>query len=304
MRKVPRYRGIGGASRAIRKRAGKDALGIMTGEVVPLGKETPVMDALRSCPLEGNPHRDGKLHVSDLVGKCIRKIALSSRFNLPMPSDVLDDSLSITFAMGRLLHDHVRNRLRSGKPESVYGRWACMCGKTVSDPDIYAEVAHMECISCGQPLDRYVEVELPYAPANLTGSPDILLYQARQKALHPVEIKSIAHDAWRTIARPLPDHVIQVCFYWWLLRENGYSITDSVSILYVSKGYVFGTPYKEFLVDPLTYEHRVVELLEEGVALCDSLEGGPLPPRVMCGTRHGPDAKKCHVASLCFDEGI
>jgi hypothetical protein len=116
------------------------------------------------------------------------------------------------------------------------------------------------------------------------------------------EIKSIAGEAWKTLEAPKPEHMLQALFYWWLARRNNLPLHDKLSIIYASKAYVFGNPYKEFTIQPSKMLHRLDEYLEDALALAVYKETKTLPPKVECATQDCTRAKNCHVSGPCFDE--
>lgn len=274
-------------------------------QIVPHdGPDEFVLSLLKECPPKYSHHRAGEyLHVSDLVHKCIRKIALAERFKVQIAPERLSDSQEITFAQGSCIGDYVVNRAIHGHPAKVYGKWKCNCGETVTKEMTKEQVDRTarSCPTCNSLTLNYVELNVRNDEYLITGNID-LTFQLRSGALYPVELKSIAHEAWKELARPQPAHVVQASSYWWLMREEGRKIVDQASILYVTKGFVFtkGGPYKEFTFKPSEMIHRLDDYLADAKARKISMEGGPLPPRVVCSTEQSPDAKKCTMCSMCF----
>lgn len=277
------------------------------GKIVTLrNPEDVVLGLMRECVRVASPFRAGPLHVSDLLGKCVRKIALSEKYNKPMPSQSVSDSMGLTFAQGVAIHDYVKDRISEAHPEGIYGRWACLCGNTVTEPMVKADVPDRVCPDCGTSPHRYREVDIHDSEYGMVGSPDVIFYLSRESVYYPIEIKSIAYEEWKEIVRPKPDHVLQVLFYWYFMLRAGYSVPSQVSILYVSKGYLFKSPYKEFTVSGLTVEEvesRLETYLNDAVALKQFRDGGELPPRLNCANKASKDAKECHVCVVCFGVG-
>lgn len=242
------------------------------------------------------------LHVSDLLGKCIRKMALSERYSVKMPNGVIQESLALTFAQGNAIHDHVKRRFAQGHPDKMFGEWSCLCEKQRSKPSTLSAVGKRTCPSCGGLLTKYHELELRDPELKLVGSPDITLYLSEYPAYYPIEVKSINSDDWKELVRPIPDHVIQVLFYWYLLRKLGYPVPDQVSILYVTKGFLFKTPYKEFIVRPEGQMDRLDSYIAEARSLVAAREGGIIPARTRCSSPTCSEAKQCHLATLCFQQ--
>lgn len=138
---------------------------------------------------------------------------------------------------------------------------------------------------------------------DIVGHPDLILYLAALSTFYVTELKSIAHDRFTTLARPDPDHVLQVVFYWWLMHRLGYPLADHVTILYVTKGYTFrDSPFKEFVVRVADVLPRLNSYIEEARSIKVARETGVLPPRTKCQARTSTDARKCEVVESCFGE--
>lgn len=261
------------------------------------------LQLLRNCPREVSGFRHGPLHVSDLLSKCLRKIALSAQLHKPMPAQQLADSMGLTFAQGVAIHDYVKKKFLQGHPDKLYGSWSCLCGATVTQPMLYSKVTKVECDSCGGVTNRYVELDVLDTELDLIGSPDVVLYLADYEVYYPIEIKSITYDDWKEMVRPKPEHVLQVLFYWYLMRRAGYAVPDQVSIVYVSKGYVFKSPYKEFTIPTPSEDvvlERIGDYVDEARRLKAYKETGAVPPRTMCPSMSCKEAKECHVNVICF----
>jgi hypothetical protein len=243
------------------------------------------------------------LHVSDLLSKCQRKVALIERNNLPHRAGRLTLMDMLTFRMGEALHDVIKERAALGAPGAVWGKWKCKCGHLHhDDPCLFNQVDLEDvCEHCGEPTTEYVEVSMFHDGLMLVGNPDLLLYLKEIDAFHVTELKSISHKQWEELVRPKPEHVIQVLFYWYIMKELGYRLTDRVTILYATKGYLFkGSPFKEYSFNPLEELHRLDDYIEEARELKKAREGGELPARTMCAGENSPEARKCEVCNLCF----
>ena len=115
------------------------------------------------------------------------------------------------------------------------------------------------------------------------------------------EVKSIAAKGWQELKRPKPEHLLQVLFYWYLYKQEGWPLWDRVSVIYVNKEFMFsGVPYKEFFFQPSIIEDRLDDLLAEARQLVEYRNSGTLPPRSMCQDKDSPDAKKCQFRDICF----
>lgn len=249
------------------------------------------------------PYRHGThTHVSDVIHKCVRKLALTRRLGVLNPSDRMPEGQSLTFAQGDAIHDYVKKRFIDGYPDRVWAQWSCPCGDTTVGPVTYARRPKKPCTNCGKVPATHVEYALFDEEYEVVGSPDLVLYLDEFPAYYVDEIKSMTAKQWDVLERPVPDHVIQSTFYWFLMRKLGYSMVDQLSITYVKKEWSFKWPYKEFIVKPLENEKVLDPFLDDLKALVDARDpGAPLPPRVFCATQDAPEAKKCSVCVSCFN---
>lgn len=264
----------------------------------------PLTDVLSRSRYENRVARTTDyLHVSDLISRCVRKIAIVEQHkiqSLPQRLSLMD---TLTFAVGDTIHDVMKAKVVSGSPTQVWGNWTCRCGATTTtEPSTQAELApDRVCTRCLGPLETYTEVPMRDEDLKIVGTPDLILYLRELQAFFISELKSIAHEHWKELTRPKPEHVIQILFYWYLMRKLGYPVADKVSVVYVTKGYTFtGNPYKEFVLDPLVAIARLEPYLDMARELKAARENGGLPARIVCSSDRAPDAKKCSVCSICF----
>lgn len=249
-----------------------------------------------------NHYREGDyLHVSDLLGKCMRMVALSERYNLKITGEPIYDSMGVVFALGRAVQDYVTNKLKRTRPKELYGRWSCVCEET-EEHTTYDKANHIECPICKKTLTQYNELEFYDTEHMIVGSIDVTL--KIDHILYLSEVKSIKKEAFDSLVRPMPDHILQVVFYWWLAVQNKYPVYDRVSIIYVNKSYEFKTPFKEFQIDPREYVSRLDDYLGEAKSLIEARQSktAQLPSRV-CPTAVSPQAKKCSACTVCFGVG-
>ena len=268
-------------------------------------EDTPVLDLLTWKSAGVSHFREGNhLHVSDLIGKCVRRIALSEEEGAPMPSQAITHSMGLTFAQGNAIHDYVRAVFIRQHSKVIFGSWRCVCGSLVHKGKTLSEVGNAVCDKCGTAPTTYEELVLEDEGLRLRGSPDVLLRIGRKNTcLHPVEIKSISAKEWETLSRPKPDHVVQVLFYWRLLRKAGYAVSATASILYCTKGFMFrGSPFKEFVISAADSMHLLDDYIADAKAFALYKAEGVIPRRVVCSSLNCTDAKNCHVAMACFRE--
>lgn len=269
-------------------------------------QENLLLDIIMRNPRTVRPARPGDyLHVSDLLHRCIRKIALTKKHSIPIRPQRLSHSDVLTFAQGDAIHDALKAMAVGGAPNAVWGNWSCSCGYLFhTEPCTYREIDQDElCPYCGTPTNKYQEVPMHNDALMIVGTPDLLLYLMEFDAFHITELKSISHDQWKELRRPKPEHILQILFYWWLMRELGYRLTDRLSILYATKGYLFaGSPYKEFMFNPEHELHRLEPYFDDARRLLASKTGSTLPARTACSSEMTVEAKSCEVCKICFSK--
>jgi hypothetical protein len=281
----------------IRNRTKKVAPG--PGEVLPMRPEQIVTDALKGNH-KARVVRDGEyIHVSDLISKCTRMFALADRYGVNLTGDRIFDSMEIVFAFGHAAQTYLTDKLKRTRPKELYGRWTCPCGES-EHTGTYRDVQDRKC-ACGKfGLEQYNELVIPNKRYKITGSVDVTMYF--DHGFYLVEVKSIKQEDFNALVRPLPDHILQAVFYWWLAKEDGYAVYDKLSVVYISKGFSFRNEWmKEFQIDPRDYVSSLDDYLEEAELLKQSKDSksNPLPHRV-CPTMASPQAKKCPTCALCF----
>lgn len=300
------------AANLIRRRVGAvpvadpATLNVRSGGVVTFGDEqTNLFSSLLSrARTLGRPSRQTEyLHVSDLLSKCIRRIALLEQLKAPLTATGLSLAQSLTFAQGDAIHETVKHRIAISHPSLMWGNWTCRCGNaTTAEPTTLDKASAVVCQSCSGCMTRYVEVPMRNEEYKIVGTPDVLTLIPEHQALHVTELKSISHDAWKELARADPEHQIQVLFYWYLMRELGYRVDSRVSIVYVTKGHVFkGVPWKEFTIDAqaMVEAGRLDPYLQEAAAIKAFRQGGKLPKRI-CQDAGVTQAKNCEACLACF----
>lgn len=265
-----------------------------------------VSDILRQVPRLRRPNRnDGYTHVSDLIGKgkCMRQIAIARKYGTPLRPKRLGVFDRITFAIGDAVHDTMKMIATEGGPSAVWGNWKCSCGHLYhTDPCVHAEIDPEDvCELCGTPCNVYQEVPMFNEEYQIVGNPDLMLFLDDVGAFHIVELKSMKHEDFLDLSRPLPEHILQVVFYWFLVAMTGRKVTDRVSIVYITKGYQFkGEAHKEFMIDPRRELHRLEPYLADALRAKMSREHEVYPERKVCSGEYTTQAKKCEVCSLCF----
>lgn len=271
-----------------------------SSDILPF-KEGVVLKPLLSGPMSDSFRHGDFLHVSDLIYKCSRKIALSHRYKRPMKGQEIFDSLGLTFAMGNSMHDYIRNKIAIKHPDKIFGKWSCVCGRTFFTGTKQEALMESACKHCKGEMHSYGEVQVVHEGMGVTGSIDLTLLV--NNAFIITEIKSMARRYWDELIRPQPEHLIQVLLYWHLAKEAGYSIHDKVSIIYAVKDFIFQNPYKEFVLQPSKVIHRIEDYLRDAILLRAAITNkeAPLPVRLLCPNIDSPEARKCDLSTICFN---
>lgn len=268
--------------------------------------EDLVADVIRSTPrLRRPPRNDGYLHVSDLIGKgkCVRKMSLTSKLGTPTRPARLNVFDRVVFAIGDAIHDTIKLIATEGAPHLVWGKWKCQCGHLFHDePCLQSEIDPDDvCELCHTATVYYREVPIFNDEFKIVGNPDLLLFIEEIAAFHVVELKSIAHEQWEELVRPMPEHVLQVVFYWYLMILSGRKVTDRISVVYITKGYRFkGEAQKEFMIDPELEVARLLPFLDDATRHKMSALHNVFPIRKMCSGALTSTARQCEVGEACF----
>lgn len=293
--------------KAIPGRTAVDRKAERKGDIVPMPRSAPkpIIIATDSAPPNLQTTRPGNyLHVSDLIHRCMRKRAIHDARETQPPPRVLTMSDMLTFSQGDAIHDLLKDRVRLGWPDKMWGVWSCKCETLMhEEPCTFAEIdQEEECPHCLSRVTKYHEVPIFNDEYGIVGNPDVLLKFPKEGAFFVSELKSIADNSWQELRRPLPDHVLQVLMYWFLMREKGYRMFDKVGVAYASKAWKFGNtqPLKEFLIEPEKELHKIEPLLEDALAYKNHRGGGKLPPRIVCSSSASKEAKTCEVKEVCF----
>lgn len=253
------------------------------------------------------------IHVSDLLGgRCIRRRALLTLTDRPVPAVSLTLSDELTFAQGDALHDKIREIFirgarsdRAGRnPMRPWGNWACLCGRTRTDtPSLQPAASRMHCEHCERPLDEYQEIDLYDEELTVVGHPDFLLKDSATGAISVLEVKSISALQYPSLEAAQPDHIAQAVLYWDLLKRAGQTVCSHVYIVYINKGAMFqGSPVKIFRVDAINATQTIEAHWDNARAIRDAIAGrGPLPDRP-CSATTDTTAKNCPVMRQCFDQ--
>ena len=276
-------------------------------EVAPELQENTIKDILDRWDSQPEVKRLGEghspsysdyLNVSSLVGICTRQHVLAA----------LDDRLHfgtvtgghrVMWAFGRAVENHIRSTyLEATARRGAFGNWSCRCGNHRHQ----GFFPTTDCETCGGSAHNYSELVLLDHRRKLKGSPDIVATVGGGWFL-PVEIKSMNADEWKGLKRPKGDHIMQVGVYHRMLAEQGWKVLPQTSIIYTSKDFRFGSPYKEFHVD--TRDKAVTDMIDTALSLAEEVanhkQAGTLPPREKCGSPTCTTAKGCPMIVSCWN---
>lgn len=156
----------------------------------------------------------------------------------------------------------------------------------------------IQCRQCQTPLHNYGELTLVDDSSGLSGRPDLIL--KRNGRYRIVEIKSMNGPEYDTLQGPIAQHVEQAACYRRLMELASFPMEDDVTIIYVTKQFVYGSPYREFSVNtgPGTHWHDAVDMYREQAR---AVRSNSLLPRLpLCSDPHAPRSRECPTCAECF----
>ena len=261
-----------------------------------------MIDRIDAVPEQSRLGRDDYIHVSSLVDLCPRQYYLAHEHGTEDYGDHLGRSftggLLVTFALGRAIDKFVKERVvEATRRRGMFGMWTCKCGFSARTGLYVAE----RCERCRGPTDVYNEPVLRNEEWRITGRPDITLMDSNGHML-PIEVKSMARDRWEHLDAPLANDILQTLLYRWMYAQEGRLVHTHVVVLYVSKEFRYGSPYKEFQVDAETAPCRSMLALALGLAAQarDARDSHAPPARELCSGVTCTRARNCPVQALCF----
>jgi len=272
-------------------------------QIGPISVKDPILRIFHTSRPSNDSFRHGDYtHVSDLIHKCMRMVAISEAAAVPVPASPIWESQRLTFALGRAVQDFVTDNVIDFP--MLFGRWRCTChAPSTIGPCTRAKANkhNKSCTGCGRVghFTKYEEILLRHEGLKVSGSTDLAILH--NKRIHLAEVKSISSTGFADLnGSPQADHVVQALFYWWLAREAGHKITDRVSILYVCKEWRTGSPYLEFKVDTSNADTILAPYLAEAAAIRKYHETKEIPARRHCKSEDSSRAKTCPFVSTCF----
>ena len=216
-------------------------------------------------------HReDNFIHVSNLVDFCGREYALCQKYNiLYNTKKIVSLGDIITFRMGDLIHDDLRNTL--------------------------------ELSGAIQPQDREIKLLSNRFRYPITGSIDGALNLGYPKKI-PLEIKSIGQaEVFDALTEPLVNHECQLSLYLWLAEEMKLKKIDyKRGIIVYAVKLKRSMPFKVFEIKRNDiFIGNTIKKLNELKAFSVK---GELPKKI-CSTPHALMARqRCRLPKICFRE--
>lgn len=264
---------------------------------LPSGFLRRILDMRDSMPHTTRQALPGYIHVSSLPSICTRQWSLMVEMDMRLEENITG-AHRVMWQIGRSVEQHVRGQVIDGYVNGVFGHWDCIC--KAQRHTGFKPRPSTRCGTCSGQLEHYAELTLTDDENGVTGNPDIVV-RHEEKYL-PVEIKSMTGEQWSELTTPKAAHVYQAMGYRHLLRTAGYPVHDDVVLIYCSKHFKWGTPYKEFHVNASTSlrESTMDDLFAKAREIKLHREAGTTPPRHVCQSESSPRARKCPVQALCF----
>jgi hypothetical protein len=242
----------------------------------------------------------GGLHVSTVISDCGRMVQLARRSPNPIYRPAPTGGHRVMWLIGRAVEAHIRSTyITAVQGVGVRGRWLCRCGHIEIEQTGWPDVL---CPRCDQPPRTYGEITLRDPNSSLSGRPDMIVVEDDPGGAFDtiVEIKSMNGPDFDALNRPEGGHVEQAATYRRLNELNGRRTNARVRVIYCTKVFVYGNPYREFAVDvgPGTVWHDSVDeyLNTARLIMRDEL----LPRRAACSDPHRPAARSCPTCADCF----
>lgn len=245
------------------------------------------------------PGRDGQgyTHVSSLIGACSRHHVILAMEGIK-PTSKVTGGHRVMWKTGKAVEAHVRDSfIESRDRQGIIGQWHCPCEETVTR-GLWVDT---QCVRCLKPANIYKEIVLEDHAHGITGAPDLPFIVANG-LLTVGEIKSMNQEDFDKLTGPLADHVFQASCYRKMFRDRGIRVTDQVSIIYCTKRFKFGSPYKEYHVDVTkgSWAQMTADAWAQAELIKDSIAAGRLPPRTLCSSATTTRAKNCDCGTSCF----
>lgn len=264
--------------------------------------ENPISRYVRNIPVE-DPFRYGEYtHVSDLVYKCMRMVALAGDLHIPVPTEANWQSMKLIHAMGHASAKYIENIVLN-QTDKIFGYWRCVCGAHRIGPCKKSDLIPDPCGECNQSPSIYDEMTFTNEEYGLIGNCDLAIMEEGDFLLL-TELKSISKKQFDDLSDAKPDHKLQLLMYYWMAVQAGYRVHPSLSVFYSCREWMIGNPFKEFMLPADTAERRVEPMLREATAIKEWRDNdGPIPERTWCNRPEDTRAKNCGMCAECFTRG-
>lgn len=242
----------------------------------------------------------GNLHVSTIISDCARMVQLARRAPNPIYRPAPTGGHRVMWLIGRAVEAHIRTTyIQAVRGVGVRGRWLCRCGAMEVEQVGWPEGV---CPRCETPAHNYGEITLrdPHSP--LSGRPDLIVVEQDPAGEIDtiVEIKSMNGPDFDELRQPDGNHLEQATTYRRLNMANGRRTNRRVRVIYCTKVFVYGDPYREYYVDVgegTIWDESVNGYFETAQAI---LGDALLPRRPACSDPHRPAARNCPTCVDCF----
>jgi hypothetical protein len=187
------------------------------------------------------------------------------------------------------------------KGEGVYGIWECACGALTKTG--FYDATWADCGRCRKKASTYKEFTVYDHNAGVVGNPDFLIDIGG--VMYIVEIKSMNPEDFDELESPKPDHIYQAAGYRRLMNVNDFDVAPQVIIIYCTKKFKYGSPYKEFHVNVDKEPINAVLDNAWGVAehIRESRKKATIPTEKICKNSSSPAARNCPHVTDCMGGG-
>jgi hypothetical protein len=243
--------------------------------------------------------------ISKLYDGCMRELVLGNRYELGF-SERVTLGKRFMFDKGHAYHRYLQNDPYYFGNNRV-GWWSCLaCGHAR-----FGLPPTKSCPACNARAKATVykehEVRLD-APFRVSGHPDMFL-RIGKGDIRTVEIKSIKHEFFEKLKKPMAEHVHQVTGYMVILQHDSTLPVrinpDRGILVYVTKGSpmknfpmkAFHVKREQYVVDTITSD---LTSFTEGVR---NAAYTPAPLSICVdGNWLGSTARRCGISGICKEE--
>jgi hypothetical protein len=242
----------------------------------------------------------GTLHVTAVINDCPRMIQLARSSPVTLYTPAPTGGHRVMWLLGRAVEHHIRSTyITAVQGVGVRGRWLCRCGHTEIEQVGWPDAI---CPRCEQPPRTYGEITLRDPVSGLSGRPDLITVTEDPGGEEDtiIEIKSMNGPDFDELDTPHGSHLEQATLYRRLNILTGRRTRRNVRVIYCTKVFVFGNPYKERSVDVgegTVWDEGASMYLETANAI-----NRPelLPRHIGCTDPHRPKPRACPTCVDCF----